>query len=186
MLPQIIDDSLDPSFVDDVEKFLFSNWFPWYYVDNVAMEGVTDASYLRVGFSHLFYGEENKNNYNLQNFEQLKTIITANTSGRIDRIRAFIHIPVPGELRVDHDTVHVDKEIPHRVVVYYVNDSDGDTLIFNKHYTDCKSTDPTDVVMRVTPKKGRIVLFDGSQYHCATPPSKNPRCIINFNLSAEL
>ena len=35
---------------------------------------------------------------------------------------------------------------------------------------------------RVTPKQGRIVLFDGSLYHTAEQPLNNIRCIVNYNL----
>ena len=39
-----------------------------------------------------------------------------------------------------------------------------------------------DVVMRVTPKQGRAVIFDGKYYHTAEQPKDNLRCIINFNV----
>jgi hypothetical protein len=182
MLPKIIDNSLDTAFVNDVETFLFSNYFPWYFVDNIAMKGLINNHYLQVGFSHVFYGDENKNSYNYENFEQLKTIVTTNMTGTIERARTFLHIPVPQEIRTPHDTVHVDFHHPHTVCLYYVNDSDGDTIIYDKTYNDGDPNQPMNVVERISPKKGRVIIFDGSYYHCATPPTSNPRCIINFNV----
>jgi hypothetical protein len=36
---------------------------------------------------------------------------------------------------------------------------------------------------RVTPKRGRAVLFDGSRYHCSSQPTIGYRTIINFDLT---
>ena len=35
---------------------------------------------------------------------------------------------------------------------------------------------------RVTPKQGRVVIFEGGQYHTAEQPTKGTRCIVNYNL----
>jgi hypothetical protein len=36
--------------------------------------------------------------------------------------------------------------------------------------------------LRVTPKQGRAVIFDGKYYHTARQPKDKLRCIINFNI----
>ena len=76
------------------------------------------------------------------------------------------------------DTPHIDTDDKHFVMLYYVCDSDGDTIIYNekvesKEYTVKKS---------VTPKQGRVVLFDGGLYHTAEQPTKDTRCVVNYNL----
>ena len=35
---------------------------------------------------------------------------------------------------------------------------------------------------RITPKQGRVVLFDGSYYHTAEQPLNNIRCVVNYDL----
>lgn len=73
---------------------------------------------------------------------------------------------------------HVDNNYPHLVGLYYPDDYDGDTVFF----TD--STGQTELT-KVTPKKGRIVLFDGSIYHASSNPVKsNHRMTVNFNFLA--
>jgi len=67
----------------------------------------------------------------------------------------------------------VDLPFDHLVVLYYVNDSDGDTVFFNKQ---------NEIVKSVSPKKGRVVAFDGSIYHGGGIPKKGPRCAINFDI----
>ena len=63
----------------------------------------------------------------------------------------------------------------HYVCLYYVNDSEGDTIIFDNNKKE---------IQRITPKKGRIVFFDGSLEHCSTRPSTRTRAVLNFNFTA--
>jgi hypothetical protein len=81
-----------------------------------------------------------------------------------------------------HNTPHIDNEEPNwKTLLYYVNDSDGDTLIFDKKFQkDVKHTELT-IKYRSTPKKGTAILFDSDQFHCSTPPrTTERRTVINF------
>ena len=55
-------------------------------------------------------------------------------------------------------------------LIYYINDSDGDTLIYNKKLT------------KVKPKSGKVVLFDGNLLHASSNPIKSKmRLVCNIN-----
>lgn len=77
-------------------------------------------------------------------------------------------------------TAHIDQDFDHKVLLYYVNDSDGDTFLFNEkrgeefdHFTE---------MARVTPKAGSAIIFDGKHFHSASNPiNNNKRLAINFN-----
>lgn len=57
--------------------------------------------------------------------------------------------------------------------IYYVNNSDGDTIIFNEDLS---------VSEKISPKKGRLILFNGNRVHAGQPPMKsNKRIVINYN-----
>lgn len=63
----------------------------------------------------------------------------------------------------------------HWSMVYYVNDSDGDTVIFYPYET-----------VRITPKRGRVLIFPGHLKHTATNPVTNTeRIVINFVVETE-
>ena len=64
---------------------------------------------------------------------------------------------------------------PHWVLLYYVNDADGDTCFF----------DGGEIVRRVAPKRGRAVFFDGRIAHASSGPVETRfRVVINVNLRA--
>ena len=87
--------------------------------------------------------------------------------------------------------IHVNKKIPHLVLLYYVNDADGETMLFDKTINDIDVDMYLDekhefnVVNKIMPKQGRILLFDGKTYHSASSPTTGMRCIITLDLFGE-
>ena len=56
------------------------------------------------------------------------------------------------------------------------------TMSYLHHQTNQKSETYT-VKQKVTPKQGRVVLFDGGLMHTAEQPiNSNVRCIVNYDL----
>lgn len=90
-----------------------------------------------------------------------------------------------------HDP-HVDLKYPHSTGLLYLNDSDGDTIIYNERYDYNSNMDPNDfykaklqskvtVYSRVEPKKNRLLVFDGSIYHSSSSPQKHSqRSVLAF------
>ena len=99
--------------------------------------------------------------------------------------RAFLQIPLEQRFAREHNGLHVDIPQEHLACVYYLNDSDGDTILYEQtmHNTEAGSKNVKLVEhKRVTPKKGRMVVFDGARYHCSSQPRNGYRAIINFDL----
>jgi hypothetical protein len=99
--------------------------------------------------------------------------------------RAFLQ--TPNGTPVIQPAFHVDHPKPHTVLLYYVNDSEGPTLITKQRYPfshpNITGLKNPEILTTVEPKKGRAVLFNGSYFHDSSVPSKNLRCVINFNLT---
>jgi hypothetical protein len=94
--------------------------------------------------------------------------------------RSFLTFPTVGG---GITTPHVDMEDEHHLVcLYYVNDSDGDTILFDKMLGEGNDLQNTPIFARIKPKKGRVLVFCGRQYHAASLPEHNIRTIINFNI----
>lgn len=84
-------------------------------------------------------------------------------------------------------TAHVDgyRPFPYMVGVYYVNESEGDTVLYKETIQD---TTPDEIKngkltvdQVISPKKGRLIIFGGNIYHAAGRPKEDIRCVINYN-----
>lgn len=86
--------------------------------------------------------------------------------------------------------IHTNRSEPHLVILYYVNDCDGDTILYKEttdeipyiEYVSGKYKN-FQVDKKITPKKGRILIFNGSIYHASSSPTKGIRSIITTDLS---
>jgi hypothetical protein len=74
---------------------------------------------------------------------------------------------------------HVDFTPPVKglvTAIYYINDSDGDTVMFNQ------LGDKLLPIQTITPKRGRLVMFNGARYHSGNCPTNDkPRALLNIN-----
>ena len=72
---------------------------------------------------------------------------------------------------------HIDTKVPHKTILFYPHDSDGETYFYN---------DKHEVTESVMPKMNRAVLFDGSVLHSSSKPIQTARRIVlNVNLIHE-
>ena len=88
--------------------------------------------------------------------------------------------------------IHVDMDVEHIAIVYYINDTDGNTIFLNNkkgnsaesHQSNFKGIDLNEfeIVNKIPPKKGRAIIFDGNIYHYGEYPTITDRFIINFDL----
>jgi hypothetical protein len=79
--------------------------------------------------------------------------------------------------------IHVDNEVPNnKSLVYYINDSDGDTFLFDKLFDGKTAQYDTNILMRVAPLQGRAVVFDTWRFHAPSNPiHSRKRIILNIN-----
>jgi|TARA_R110000803_G_scaffold36513_6_gene78403 hypothetical protein len=89
---------------------------------------------------------------------------------------ARVFITVPHATELTHYAPHIDIEVDHMAVIYFVNDADGDTVFFDN---DGK------IIKSVEPKKGRAIIFDGKIMHGGGIPKNGPRCIANFDIKVK-
>ena len=162
--------------------------FNWFFIPDVTIK--TNEHQKRPGFCHIFF---NDGKINSPYYKLIETIITKTAKKAkvkvkdIIQARSFLQLPLDKNYTGnDVDTPHIDRFDPHTVFLYYVCDSDGDTIIYDyksKHKDDIPYAEDVRVLKRITPKQGRVVVFDGLHWHTAEQPTKDVRCIINFNIS---
>ena len=153
-----------------IKQLLQNKYFPWFYRPDVTEELNIELGQQRPAFTHYFILDKNPNSESLN---LVLPIINSLITKQIIQCRAFLQAPLnPKLIGSKYDTPHTDFSYPHTVYLYYVTDSDGDTLFLKN----------SKIVKKITPKKGRLVIFDGNIQHTAKQPKKGIRCIINFDV----
>ena len=174
----IVDDVLPKTYADEIENTLFSPSFPWFYADDITYGQNAGELEKTFGFFHLLYSNGTKHSNYASFFEPIYHMALGKAG--VDLINPFVlqartFLQVPSVKERTYNNKHIDMNNPHTVVLYYVNDSEGDTHLF----------DGLDIIAKVTPKKNRALIFDGLTYHSSGTPSQNKRCVINFNIGGD-
>ena len=189
MLLQVVDNFLPAGFADDIEKICKE--MPWYLEENISGRDRSDVfaeeaniEESQYGFYHLILGESGTSQY----FDKISPILyfiqekTGIVPKEIYRIRLALSTSINKD--VQHYP-HADMDFPHKVLLYYVNDSDGDTFMYNEVYSEYSQSPKNFTInQRISPKKNRAVIFDGLRYHSSSKPNKYPtRFIINVDFN---
>jgi len=173
---KIFDDVVGEENSTKVENFLLSQDFPWFLIKKSSgktkeIKGFSDT----VQFEHHFI-QDSKIYSNvihplMEMLDWNNVVKETQISPAILRMKSNLLL----KTQSTPNTPHIDFTHPHTVLLYYVNDSGGETVFYDKNLK---------IINEITPKKGRMVIFDGSTYHSSTPPQTNDyRCVINFNLN---
>lgn len=147
----------------ELHDYMTSCEFPWF-MQTTLTYGNDDLE--AFGFNHWLTAEEHPL------FAHLVTEMQSALSARnVLRVRADMTLLNTNKYR--HGW-HTDSKEEHTVCIYYVNDSDGNTLL----------KDPIEGhgFMQVEPKANRLLVFDGSIEHTGHSPSEHKqRILINAN-----
>jgi hypothetical protein len=189
----VLDDVMTEEYCTSLENLPY--WLKFYYMDT--------TSYPTEQFPVVYTDE------NVKDIGQLSSplyILNEHKESCYDIITPFLYvikqkvqqIKFNNEIRVkynilvrnadstpsNYNTPHHDAVSNAYSIVYYCNDSDGDTFLFNEFY-EGKNPDKLTIAQRVTPKKNRCVIFESNRMHASSSPiySKDRR-VINFVIDA--
>lgn len=167
---KVIKNSIPKKYQDLIEnKLLKDRNFPWYLLDDITY---VKGGQKRPGLSHYFVLH---NKVNSAFYGVIEPIIKKHVKSEVIQIRSFLQFPLNKKFATgNYDEPHIDYNFDHMVYLYYVKDSDGDTIFFDKKNNK-------KIIKKVTPKKGTLVIFNGLIYHAARQPKNDSRCIININ-----
>ena len=198
----VFDDVIDKEYQERIKNTLLSHETNWFYNHNININSDMEP---RPCFSHRYYESEfdlhtatGTHYIELERsylHDMLVPMIDASCKSvdynykYIIQGRSFLQLPLKG-LSDQLDINHVDRTENHLVILYYVKDSDGDTILYKNRYQNKfmpgyytpDEEEETEELERVSPKQGRVVIFDGAFYHTAEQPQKDVRLIINYNV----
>ena len=191
----ILDDIINKESQDLIEETLLGSETDWHFARSSAYKKdlfpeVSDKQRKSIfTFNHIIFNDKEIKDPNFNLYYQVINNIATRLEWNIQSItnmRAQLQLPInrpPGR-----GIPHVDKHDnrPYKVCLYYVNDVDGDTVLYKQ---TSYNTTPEEVKAgnleeetRVSPKKGRVIVFDGEVYHRASRPTTDLRCVINYNV----
>jgi len=172
---KIFDNVVNKKNSKQLENFLLNDNFPWFFVEKSSGKSQEIAGFNdTVQFEHHFIRDSQITSQAIHQVMYLmdwdNVVKETKVSSSIFRMKSNLLL----KTQSGPNTPHIDLSDPHTVLLYYVNDSSGPTIFYDENLK---------VVNEVSPKKGRMVVFDGSIYHSSSPPQINShRCVINFNL----
>lgn len=187
---KIIDNFLPHEQFTKIQNLILSADFPWYYIPNVSLPPgsvITDPLAVETyGYLHtVYYYAENSKSFALEVMEPILDAYEKHF-GKIEkilRIRLSKKHPKLGFTKENYNLPHVDFNFPHKTLIYYLNDSDGDTRIFDQIYKENVEPEAFTTKALVTPKENRVLKIDGLQYHTASNPFEyDRRIVLNINL----
>ena len=182
----VIDDFLPDADFKTMQNELLGDNFPWYFLPKVSRHPGTympPGSTETYGWFNNFYSKEDGfDSVTMDIIQPLLDKIVSHENAEFIRIRASLKTQLKGFTENDYNLPHVDYDYPHKSIIYYLNESDGDTWMFNEKFTKFPEPDKFTVKDRITPKPNRLLVFDGLDYHTASNPiNSTTRFIININ-----
>jgi len=181
----IIDNYIPPKEAYDIEEFFLGDQMSWFWnkgtIELEELEKYKTKNTVNTGqFTHnimrnfdLIANQTNEGLVTSNAYDGIKEIFKNINFNLVVRIKGNLNLNVTGYKKESHQPIHDDARVNgYRSLIYYINDSDGDTIFFNDKLKEIK---------RVSPKKGRAVIFDSQILHCGCNPIKQQkRAVINF------
>jgi hypothetical protein len=164
-----------------LKQFINSSQFPWFWNDrSVKPQGprTLEVPYLShcvlaspgqhpdiYGDKYFSYPKENSPHIGLFHFVLVEILNVNNIDlNCFFRINVNLTFPIAETKNI---YPHVDHIFPHKNLLIYLNEADGDTIL-------CDENDKE--LHKSSPKEDKIVIFEGKHYHFL--PTNNTRKVI--------
>jgi|694.fasta_scaffold33071_9 hypothetical protein len=171
---KIYENFLPKQFEDEILNLHTSEELPWFFLKNTVnfdtSSIVNKNAKNNFQLYHTFFLKEPYSKFydymiKILNFIEIKY-------KNIHRVKSNLNTNLAHYMKDNFQIPHTDSDNDNFYsLLYYVNDSDGDTLFF----------EGDTITNRVVPKKGKAVLFKSNILHCASNPIKyDYRIVTNF------
>ena len=190
---KIIDNVLSDSLLTSIQEKIEGPEMPWYFVPNDDyMSNDIEQAPLNYSFVHTVCKPKftSETSYHIETISPLNDMTYSLSLILKDLFELknpygvfFQGWKMTTTIATRHrHTPHTDLNasdilIPYKVILFYLNESDGDTYFYDKKHK---------IIDSITHKENRAVLFDGSILHSSSKPIKFARRIVlNIDLMKE-
>ena len=175
---QVLENFLPNGLADTIEQTIGDNHLAWYWRESSTYYDERSKTSKDFQFVHVIFYEGKVTSDTFGLARELLIAFEKHTGKVIKdvfRIKANLTVPsILNEAELD-DAIHIDTDAVDKnlwSIVYYVSDSDGDTLLYDN---------AGNVVDKKSPVKGTAICFPSLQKHRHTPPTHHKRrLVINF------
>jgi hypothetical protein len=189
----IVVDKLVPDGYADLIEGILLNMEGWCYNKSAsAVDDAYDKEDLNIidspQFTHVLFDHEiGPASEVWQHISPIVWFVEEKTGLKVSsifRVKANLTYPT-GTNENNYNPPHIDHGDPNKIsMVYYVNDSDGDTRIFDNFVE--QDFYKMKMVVSNKPKKGSAIIFPSTRFHCSSNPVKNEtRIVLNFVFDVE-
>jgi hypothetical protein len=184
----VIDNVIPQQYQDDIEYEVLKGNFPWWYQFDNAFSPLKNNVKKYPSFNHQLAEYDIATNASFLFLKPVAFFACEQIGFKIKEfvyVKSCLQVPLIMDSPDRSNNPHVDLPYPHLVCLYYANDSDGETIIYDKIAKDNDTVyNKSELTIKksVEPKKGRVVMFNGQLLHNSTTPALSPRCIVNFDL----
>ena len=192
---EVIDDFVSPSYLKELQKAVDPINPIWYFQSSQSITNYDDSRIEDFGFTTMLCPTQSPDQfvntplatlirpltYQIQDYVGASHIVRCRLDMTLLHSSKYTHPP-----HIDiRDSQRVQRGTEYLASIIYINDTDGDTIIYD-HQQEWAESYPTDMNIKTTvaPKPGRMLLFDGSYVHTGESPSEHQtRILLNTVLS---
>jgi hypothetical protein len=154
---------------DEIEKTISSDNFPWYWNEHTLSSSNTDSFM----FTHTLFSDDKISSSYYYLVEPILSSLQSQTKIEIKKIIRIKVNLLTNLFLTEKQTeleIHTDNDIDnYKSFIYYVIDSDGDTVIYD------------DSIQSINPRKNTGILFKSNIKHRGSSPQNHKRrIVINF------
>lgn len=170
MSHRIIDNFLEKKEFDLIKSVFFPRHFdgeklPWSYHKGIVRDpelgptGYEEHDWMYC-YSFIDTRTKKENKYT----SLIKPILNKLDAAEIFDARSNLLVPTKKHI---HHEDHIDRNIFHKVALFYVTSNNGFTVLKD--------------IAKINCVENRMVIFDGSIYHHSVTSTDDVRCVININ-----
>lgn len=180
---------VDQNYQKEIYNKLTDINFPWHFMEDATFERANTPDTSTPCFANLLYHTNYEKNPEYDFFipliDRLKETTQAQNFNLL-RVRIGFLLNTKYSLPSQpyrYNTPHRDYDQDHYVAVYYVNETDGDTVVFR----ETELSEKFYPLHKCTPEAGKLLLFNGWHYHSSTCPKiHTKRIAITINFQAKI
>ena len=182
--PKIIDNFLTASYHKELVNYISNDTFPWFFKNDIT-KNEKNFDVLHYGFQHEVINKDGVSNSSIFSFVQPMFFQIMDEVKCSTMLRCRIDMVNARNVKtVFKPHVDMSNHVGNKTIIYYLLDSDGDTILYTDTIHKNKQMSGLVEKKRVTPKANRLLIFDGNVIHTGESPMRNKQRIL-FNINVE-